>query len=307
MGNHHAIIAGVNKCGTTSAFRYLADHPEICASSIKELRYFVQEHYEFSDLSYDKYLTHFSDHENKRVLLEASPSYFSWGEQVSSRIVQLIPNARIVVMLRDPVERLFSYYRSALVYDNYANALLGDISFADFVDIAVKAAQDGEQDDAQKAEFRRALIQGRYADHIEDFGCRFPKEQIDYVFFEDFVKDPRTVMKDMCTFIGVNAQFFDDYQFRVQNKTRSFRSKRLQKFGYRVNMRFERILNRYPGIRKTAQSLYLWANEKRDQEEKRIDAVTNDKLLKYYGDVNAKLRCILSERYEREEFPSWLQ
>ena len=40
MSNQHAIIAGVNKCGTTSVFRYLADHPDVCASSIKETRFF---------------------------------------------------------------------------------------------------------------------------------------------------------------------------------------------------------------------------------------------------------------------------
>jgi len=144
MPYQHVIIAGVNKCGTTSAFRYLADHPEVCASSIKEIRFFVQEPYESSDSSHDEYLSYFSHCKNKRVLLEASPSYFSWGQEVANRIVRLIPNVRIIVILRNPVDRLYSYYRSAFVYDNYANALLSDVSFAEFVDIALKADQDNE-------------------------------------------------------------------------------------------------------------------------------------------------------------------
>lgn len=306
MSYQHVIIAGVNKCGTTSVFRYLADHPEVCASSIKEVRFFVQESYDSSDSSHDEYLSCFSHCKNKRVLLEASPSYFSWGEKVANRIVRLIPTVRIIVFLRNPVDRLYSYYRSALVYDNYANALLSDVSFSEFVDIALQADQDCEETDVQRVEFRRALHQGRYAAHMETFGSQFLREQICYVFFEDFADNPHRVMNDICTFIDVDTQFFDEYDFRVENKTRSFRSIKLQKLGFSVNMRFEKILNRNPELRRMAQSLYRWANERRDQAGVRIDSETHRKLLDFYGDENVRLRQLLANNYRRTEFPSWL-
>lgn len=82
MAYKHAVIAGVNKCGTTSVFRYLADHPEVCGSSIKELRFFLQESYDESKSTIEEYRSHFASIKSGDVLLEASPSYFR-GERTS--------------------------------------------------------------------------------------------------------------------------------------------------------------------------------------------------------------------------------
>ena len=76
--------------------------------------------------------------------------------------------------------------------------------------------------------------------------------------------------------------------------------------GYRVKMRFEKILNRNPKLWKMAQSLFRWINERHDRAGTQIDSETHDKRLKYYGDENEKLRHILADDYRRTEFPSWL-
>jgi len=306
MPYKHAVIAGVNKCGTTSVFRYLADHPEVCGSSIKELRFFLQESYDESKSTIEEYRSHFASIKSGDVLLEASPSYFSWGEDIANRIRRLIPAVRIIVMLRNPVERLYSYYRSALVYDNYANALLSDISFPDFVDMALAASADSGQTDPQRAEFRRALHQGRYVHQMETFGSQFPNNQICYLFFEDLAKNPCSVMKLICEFLEIDEAFFDTYDFRIENKTRSFRSMRLQKLGFRVNMRFEKLFNRHPELRRVAQSLYRWVNEKREQTDAPTDTEAFGKLQAYYRVENQRLRGMLIGHGCRPDFPSWV-
>lgn len=85
-------------------------------------------------------------------MVEASPDYFSSGARVALAIRSMLPNAKIIVLVRDPVERLISYYRSDIVYDNYANALLGGLDFSQFVDLALNAEKSTDLNDPQAIE-----------------------------------------------------------------------------------------------------------------------------------------------------------
>jgi len=303
----HAIIAGVNKCGTTSVFRYLARHPEILASRIKETRFFVREDVPDDSRTYVNYLENFeSERGEDRVLLEASPSYFTSGASAAQKIRQILPNVKLVVLLRDPVTRLASYYRSARVYDNYANAFVRNMDFPEFVSAALDAAKAGHSNSPREKEFIRAVGQGTYVRHLREFGGELRDEQIEYFFFENLVTDTRGVMKAVCQFLEIDADFFDDFEFSVENKSRAYRSSLLQKVGYQLNMRLEPFFNARPGLRRLAQTLYRRINEKSKAKDTDFDATSIEKLTEFYRRDSRQLGGILREMGELDRLPSWL-
>jgi Sulfotransferase domain len=110
----NVMILGAQKAGTTMLFALLARHPMVLTSCIKEVHYF--------DLHYGKgidwYRAHFplsreveepAAQSRSSVVLEASP-YYLFHPAVPSRVAQAIPNARFIVLLRDPVARAWSHY-----------------------------------------------------------------------------------------------------------------------------------------------------------------------------------------------------
>jgi hypothetical protein len=102
------IVMGAQKCGTTSLHYYLGLHPEIYMSKEKELNYFVAEYNWGKGI--DWYRSHFRA--NARILGEASNSYsnFPFYPGVPERMHAIIPEARLIYILRDPVERILSHY-----------------------------------------------------------------------------------------------------------------------------------------------------------------------------------------------------
>src|SRR5881398_2677233 len=101
------LVIGASKCGTTSLHHYLGLHPEIGMSRVKELHYFVEEPTE-SSLRW--YASQFPD---APVRGESSPSYTQRHRSplVAARIARVLPDVKLVYIVRDPVERLLSSYR----------------------------------------------------------------------------------------------------------------------------------------------------------------------------------------------------
>ncbi len=102
------IIIGGMKCGTTSLYHYLSLHPEVGMSDIKEVDYFIAEN------NYDKgvswYESRFKGTAN--IFGEASPNYSKahFFKGVPGRIHDLLPDMRLIYLVRDPIERIISHY-----------------------------------------------------------------------------------------------------------------------------------------------------------------------------------------------------
>jgi hypothetical protein len=302
----HVIIAGVNKCGTTSLFRYLSDHPEICASSVKETQFFQEYVTEESDLTYDNYRRFFPDCDaTTAAAIEASPSYFTSGGSVAARIASVVPDVKLIIMLRDPVERLHSYFKSAQAYDNYATPFLEGYSFDEFVREAIDATHDRAGQDEKTTEFVRALRQGDYAAHSNKFHAVFADSQIHYIMFEEFCREPGLVLRNLCAFLGISHEFYKDFDFTVENKSRHYKSRRLQRLAFRINMRFEGFLNRYPSLRRLIRSAYVRLNEERTKRGASISEESREALRDYYSNSHQQLTRFLAERYAAIELPGW--
>src|SRR6185503_15252511 len=103
------IIGGVHKAGTTSVFTYLSQHPDVCASSVKEIGFFMPLKYGEQLPSLQEYAQYFSNCvSSKRYLLEASPSYIYGKEVIAERIKkELGVSIKLIFILRNPADRLF--------------------------------------------------------------------------------------------------------------------------------------------------------------------------------------------------------
>jgi Sulfotransferase domain len=102
----HFIIVGAMKCGTTSLHRWMGTHPRIARSSLKETNYFARNH----DKGLAWYKSLFGT--EKDFAFEASPNYAKRHlfEGVPERMATLLPQVKIIYMLRDPIERIRSHY-----------------------------------------------------------------------------------------------------------------------------------------------------------------------------------------------------
>lgn len=104
------LVVGAQRCGTSSLFKYLGAHPKCNASARKEIRYFT-EFYEQGSVWYRAHFPLSQPMRNKasKVFFEATPDYLL-DPRVPARAVELLDEFRVIVLVRDPVDRAYSHY-----------------------------------------------------------------------------------------------------------------------------------------------------------------------------------------------------
>src|SRR5580698_9894961 len=109
-----AIIAGVQKGGTTSLFRYLQNHPQLQPPQQKELHFFDEESIDWSKPDYQLLHNAFGPADEKRKAFEATPIYLFWPPALS-RIKSYNPGIKLIFLFRDPIERAWSNWKMEIV------------------------------------------------------------------------------------------------------------------------------------------------------------------------------------------------
>jgi hypothetical protein len=104
------IICGTQKGGTSALDAYLREHPEICMADHKEVHFFDNEdNFSRSKPDYSKYHSHFSPKTTHNIVGEATPIYMYWND-APRRIWEYNPNVKLIVLLRNPIERAYSHW-----------------------------------------------------------------------------------------------------------------------------------------------------------------------------------------------------
>jgi len=300
------IFAGTGRAGTTSLFRYLADHPSVCASSVKEVHFFDDkspDKLDEDDLKkYESYFSHCLL--DVPIRMEATPEYLYGGRRIAEAMRGVIPDVKLIFTLREPISRAFTVFRSNR---NKEPQTFGDLSFDDFVAIGL----DGEQADrnvktTNRAErISRLLNLGCYARHLSEYYDIFPHEQLCILFFDDLGKDVHSVMLMVTEFLGIDSHFYDSYAFHVENRTRSYRFASLHRFAYGINMKLERVLNHYPAVRRSLRQIYNKVNESRNQGEQ-ISKLARQRLQEFYEPHNRDLYILLKQHVPNARLPEWI-
>jgi hypothetical protein len=302
--HQHLIIAGANKCGTTSLFRYLAAHPDVTGSVIKEAGFFHGRLAPNVDEVRAAYAELFGPPESRRrVLLEGTPTYLDGGIKTAQLIRKVVPEARFIFLLREPADRLASYYRSK---QGLKSAPTYGLSFEEFVELALAAESLlPENRSARQTLLLQQLAKGRYADHLESFSRVFDTGRLLVLFYDDLRADARTVAERAAAFAGIDPGFYGAYDFAVENRSRAHRSDSLRTWATHTNHRLEPFLNRFPAVRRMARSAYNLTNASgKKPETPPVRAMA--RLRELHREPNARLEELLTDTFGMSEFPSWL-
>ena len=204
------VILGGQRCGTSSMYKYLGRHPQVAPSLRKETDYFT--------IDYDKgeawYRAHFPLRARRRtaqlrgrrlVSFEATPDYL-FDPRAPLRLADLLPDTKLVIMLRDPVERAFSHY--------HHNIRLGleDLSFRDALAaederIAPDVAAMRENPLSRVVNYRRYsyVSRGHYGEQIARWLDLFDRGRILFIIAEDFFERPGEELHALEEFVGIEA------------------------------------------------------------------------------------------------------
>ncbi len=190
-------LVGAVKSGTTSLYAYLKQHPDIFFPDMKEPHYFVhpapppkRAHLFPHVASQQDYLSLYRDHSAHRYLGDASPSYL-WSPRAALEIHERVPDARILVILRDPVQRAYAQYLMDF------NEGVTDLSFLNALKSDWTSAEKGWGVSQLYVEL------GLYHDQIQRYLQLFSPERVRIIFLESLKRDPLRVMESIAAFLDI--------------------------------------------------------------------------------------------------------
>ncbi len=298
----NVIIGGVQKAGTTSLFRYLAAHPSVCASSIKEIDFFLKHNEKIDEVATQEYKSFFARCQSKHsIRLEASPQYLMYSDLIAKRIFEILPDIKIIFILREPVSALFSYIKFKPGINQE------QLSVESFVTIAKNGNQFNNEFD-EKIDKKRVLGRlqaGCYVNDIKIFLSYFSKDQIGIFFYDQLLKNSNALMREICNFINIDKNFYENYQFLIENKTRSYKWPNVHRFVSRINLKLEPFFNRYSFMRNNLRELYHSICE---APEASLNVAESDmrQIENFYEPFNEQLQRVLMHHCPKLQLPRWL-
>ena len=291
------LIIGSAKGGTSSLHYYLRQHPQIFMPDLKEPRFFALEgeilNFQNPDsaINYNsittlrEYENLFANVTNELGIGEASPLYL-YSEKAARRIKHYVPDAKLMVILRNPVDRAFSCY-THLLREGYET-----LSF----EAALKAESERRQNNwAHLWHYREA---GYYYRQLKPYFELFNPEQIKIYLFDEFKQDNHAVLTDIYDFLGVDRDFVPD--MTRQNVSGMPKSRMLQKFFSQKNVFRSTIQAVMPKeIRHTvAAKIKAWNIGKKPK----LNPETRHQLMLEYRDDILQLQTLIAK-----DLTSWIQ
>ncbi|MCW3019089.1 MAG: sulfotransferase [Solirubrobacterales bacterium] len=230
------LIVGHPKCGTTALYEMLRSHPEIHMPDRKEPWFFAEELHESmpprpggTPRTVAEYAEWFTDAAPGQKIGEASPFYL-WSTTAAANIAQVIPDARIIAILREPASFLHSLHLQLL--ELYIE-----------VETDLRRATELEHERRQGRSVPRytywpqLLLYSdyiRYAEQLQRFHAAFPSEQVKVIIYDDLRADNEAAVRDVRRFLGVDDSLPVD---RVQaNPTVAPRSQKVNELVHAVGV-----------------------------------------------------------------------
>lgn len=206
------VIIGAARCATTSLYAYLRQHPEVFMSPEKETDFFSLGDLPASEVplaasayrarTRETYEALFRGAGSARAVGEASPTYLFYPRS-AARMQQTIPDAKVICILRDPIERAYSHY-----------ALARKMGFEVLSDFGAAAAAEDDRwlhDRSMRFTYLRASL---YHEGLLEYYKRLARDQILVLLFADFAADPVGTMRTIHEFVGVDPRFTPDVSIR---------------------------------------------------------------------------------------------
>jgi len=224
--------------------------------------------------------------------MEASPGYLGEAEIVVPRLSSLVPDVKLLFILRDPIERLYSSFK----FHQGKLDLPDDMTFEDYVGkcMAFDSGDKSAADLGVGEWFLKTLAFGKYADYLQRYYECFPDAHIKVMFFEQLKEDVEGFMREVSEYIGIDSGYWDGFEFRKENVTFSGKNKALHAIAMRINAVMEPQLRRRPGLKRTLLGVYKKINQAREGYEPMPEPVRRD-LEQYYQPCNESLATLLGD------------
>ncbi len=270
-------IVGAGKSGTTSLHDYLGQHPEIFMSPEKEPMYFFNLDLRYLGvLNKGDYLKLFQKANGEKVIGESSSMYLS-SESAAKDIKAFAPDAKIIIMLRDPLEMMHSLH-SQNIYN-------GDEDLLDF-----RTAL--ETDPLSRKGVKRShytqvlepidyLARGKYTAQVKRYFEAFGRQNVEVIIYDDFKKDTQGTYQLTLKFLGVDPTF--KAEFTIQNPNKRVKHLFLRKVSRSLLKPFPGLKGIFPMSLQNKAREFLFTIEQRKpidaQYEKELRGVFIDEII----------------------------
>jgi Sulfotransferase domain len=217
-------IVGVARAGTTSLAYSLGQHPDVFMAPVKEPYFFTRYHPDWVAVPREEsaYLKLFHQSGDARYRAEATPAYF-WDKESARSIKDASPEARIVISLREPVDRAYSEYSLLRRSTDERRP-----SFLAVVSEEIQLSDSERGDDPRYNYVARGVYAEGVARYLETFG----RERVHVLFFEEFAEDPRAEVRRMYEFLDLDPDWADQITLMVKNRGGVPRNKLAEKILY---------------------------------------------------------------------------
>lgn len=274
-------IVGAAKSGTTSLWEFLGKHPSIFMTNdikIKELGYFSNE---YGITNEEEYLTYFQEAKPNQLIGEACHPYLT-SEEAASRIITANPDAKIIMILRNPVKRAYSLYNFMFMegyekINSFEEALLEEKKRINQLDFKNKSFHPY---------YRNYFYfnTGLYFEQVNNYYRLFRKDRCKVIIFEEFIKKPHDTIQEIESFLEIPHLLEDN--FRAVNESKSLYLPKKQ-FYFRIDLPWK--LMKLGFRKKTAFRIseFILKKNTRKKKPKGIDIKTyNELMILYKEDIN---------------------
>jgi len=209
---------GASKSGTTWLGHALEEHPQICVSEPKEVHFFndrlafrtfLKPHYRRGIRWYRKFFNHCTSDKLKGEIT----NHYGLDPVAAQRIKELNPHIKIMLCMRNPVDRIWSHYQFAKYFEGKEDRPIE------------KAIREEEE----------YILMSKYYNMISLYLRYFSKEQFFFIWFEDIQKRPGELLSEVFSFLGVDPTFRPATMYKKSNPARISRITSLQTMIRRIN------------------------------------------------------------------------
>lgn len=294
------VVIGVPKSGTGSLYGWLSQHPDICPADMKEVGYFNHfnpRRHQGPVPPVSDYLSHFRHWGEERYAFEATPTYSYGGRPVIDGIRDVLGSPRIVLSLRDPVQRIWSAY----TFQRELGNLPQFRTFAEYLAACEQRRPDGS--DLVPRDHLHGLYIGYYARYVPDWLDAFG-DDLRVIFQDDLKRDPAEVVRGLCRWLDIDEASVDDMDLAPRNRTQHPRSIRAARLAYQLKRAAERRGRLPKPARERLKRVYQRANA--GQAPEAMGETERRRVEELYQESNeATAKALRAHGYH--DLPPWLQ
>lgn len=212
METPNLILLGVQKAGTTSLYYWMAQHPDIFGSlAIKDIPIFVEKQKRKMRLhEFKEYVC--KNRKNEKIVFHGWVHYINSFDEFKTEFPNDISNAKYILVLRDPIDRMISNFKYSLSHDKEEKSSIID---------AIQHEQENRNSFSfEKKGYCSYIRNSLYADDIAYIKNNVEKENLLILWFEDLANTPQETANKVFNFLGLRPY---DVNFNKQNETRELK------------------------------------------------------------------------------------